>query len=69
MSTAKEILLVPKDFDEVKEIRLSIHDLGAFCFTFGLSQNVMKPNLIELFKKYYPGKQTSCANAIIRVHN
>ena len=48
-ATAEEILLDPKDLDEVKELlsKLSIHNLRAFCFTFGLSQDGAKPKLIE----------------------
>lgn len=73
MSTAERFSPVPKDLDEVKELlsKLSIEDLRAFCFTFGLSQDGRKPNLIELLTcmKYYTGKQNSCANVIKRDHN
>ena len=61
MSTEEEMLLVPKDLDEAKELmnKLSIEDFRAFCFTFGLSQNGTKPNLKEILIEYFAGKINS----------
>lgn len=55
---AEEILLVPKNLDEAKELvnKLSIENLMAFCFTFGLSQDGTKENLKERLMEYYKGK-------------
>lgn len=41
MSTAEDMLQVPKNLDEAKELvnKLSIEHLWAFCFTFGSLQD------------------------------
>ena len=59
MANAEEVLLIPKNLDEAKELvnKLSIEDLR-FCFTFGLTQDGTKASLKERLFEYYKGKFT-----------
>lgn len=59
MSSPEEILIVPKDLDEAKELvnKSSIEDLRVFCFTFGLTQDGTKTKLKERLMEHYTGKR------------
>ena len=44
----EEVLLIPKDLNEVKELlNKSIDDMKTLCFTFGLPQDGTKGSLKE----------------------
>ena len=60
MANAEEVLLIPKNLDEAKELvnKLSIEDLRTFCLTFGLTQDGTKASLKERLFEYYKGKFT-----------
>ena len=44
MATAEETLLIPQNYGEAEELvnKLTIEDLRAFCYTFGLLQEEKK---------------------------
>ena len=55
---AQEEFLIPRNFIQEKELvhKLSIEDLGTFCFTFGLAQDGSKASLKERLLEYYGGQ-------------
>ena len=58
MIAPEQVFLVPQNLDEAKTLvnKLTIEDLRAFCFTFGLSQDETKASLKERLMEYYEEK-------------
>ena len=58
MIAPEQAFLVPHNLDEVETLvnKLTIEDLRAFCFTFGLSQDTTKASLKERLMEYYKEK-------------
>ena len=54
MIEPEQAFLVPQNLDEAETLvnKLTIEDLRAFCFTFGLSQDGTKASLKERLKEY-----------------
>ena len=57
-SATEQAFLVPQNLDEAETLvnKLTIEDLRAFCFTFGLSQDGTKASLKERLMEYYEEK-------------
>ena len=58
MIATEQAFLVPQNLDEAETLvnKLTIEDLRAFCFTFGLSQDGTKASLKERLMEYYEEK-------------
>ena len=58
MATAEETLLVPQNYGEAEELvnKLTIEDLRAFCYTFGLPQDGTKASLKGRLLEHYKGQ-------------
>ena len=58
MATAEETLLVPQNYGEAEELvnKLTIEDLRAFCYTFGLLQDGTKASLKGRLLEHYKGQ-------------
>ena len=54
MIEPEQAFLVPQNLDEAETLvnKLTIENLRAFCFTFGLSQDGTKASLKERLKEY-----------------
>ena len=54
----EQAFLVPQNLDQAETLvnKLTIEDLRAFCFTFGLSQDGRKASLKERLMEYYEEK-------------
>ena len=55
MATAEETLLVPQNYVEAEELvnKLTIDDLGALCYPFGLLQDRTKASLTGRLLELY----------------
>ena len=58
MATAEETLLVLQNYGEAEELvnKLTIEDLRAFCYTFGLLQDGTKASLKGRLLEHYKGQ-------------
>ena len=58
MASAEETLLVPQNYGEAEELvnKLTIEDLRAFCYTFGLPQDGTKASLKGRLLEHYKGQ-------------
>ena len=58
MIATEQAFLVPQNLDEAETLvnKLTIEDLRAFCFRFGLSQDGTKASLKERLMEYYEEK-------------